>query len=192
MLECVLVRQERQPVSEPVLSWIDLSTMPATHAILLLLGGNEGDPIAALTKAELKIAERIGHILSRSRDHWTEPWGFEDPRLFLNKALIIESGLAPQQVMEECLEIERALGRDRKPGTPLGSRLIDIDILLINGITLSTDSLIVPHPRMHERRFALAPAADIAPEWVVPTEGKTVLFLLDSLGATAENRRNAV
>ncbi|MBK8499664.1 MAG: 2-amino-4-hydroxy-6-hydroxymethyldihydropteridine diphosphokinase [Flavobacteriales bacterium] len=149
--------------------------------VLLLLGGNLGDPASALGEAERWIAERVGTVLSRSRDHWTAPWGFTDERLFLNRAVILRTALEPQELMAELLRIENELGRTRDEAKRYAARTIDIDILLIGDSVVDIPSLQVPHPRLHERAFALAPAADIAPDWRHPVKHRTVLQLLNDL-----------
>ncbi len=155
----------------------------STHMVeaLLLLGGNEGDPLALFSEAEALIASRIGKIQSRSRDHWTEPWGFEHDSQFLNRALLITTHLEPLETMEQCLGIEKQLGRVREPGAPPGPRPIDIDILLIEDRVIERSGLQVPHPRMHLREFALSPAVDIAPLWTHPVIGRTLLSILNNL-----------
>ncbi|MDQ3100891.1 MAG: 2-amino-4-hydroxy-6-hydroxymethyldihydropteridine diphosphokinase [Bacteroidota bacterium] len=147
--------------------------------VLLLLGGNEGDPLSLSDAVERSIGNGIGRILARSRDHWTEPWGFEDARLFLNRALLLGTILDPEVLMMKLLDIERQFGRIRKAGSTYGPRPIDIDILLIGDLVFRSELLEVPHPRMQQRAFALAPAADIAPRWVHPVRKQTVLQLLN-------------
>lgn len=156
---------------------------------LLLLGGNTGDPPATLARAIDLLSTQVGDLISVSRDHWTEPWGFpparrgeaRDDRLFLNKAVLLRTQLAPVQLMSECLRIEEMLGRKRGEGEGYAPRAIDIDVLLIGDRVIDEPGLRVPHPRMHERSFALAPAADVAPEWIHPLKQRTVLHLLDDL-----------
>ncbi|MEO8069329.1 MAG: 2-amino-4-hydroxy-6-hydroxymethyldihydropteridine diphosphokinase [Flavobacteriales bacterium] len=148
---------------------------------LLLLGGNIGDPLATLSSAIGLLGSGVGEVLSVSRDHWTEPWGFEDERLFLNKAVLLRTERSPTQLMDECLRIEKMLGRSRKEGSGYGSRPIDIDILLIGDSVIDEPALRVPHPLMHERSFALAPAADVAPGLVHPLKQRSVLALLNDL-----------
>ncbi|HRD54533.1 MAG TPA: 2-amino-4-hydroxy-6-hydroxymethyldihydropteridine diphosphokinase [Flavobacteriales bacterium] len=155
--------------------------MPAPCEALLLLGGNIGDPKRIMHQAEALIEERAGRMLSRSREHWTEPWGFSDPRLFLNRAVIIDTELAPERLMEALLGIEAELGRKRENTGGYSPRLIDIDILLIGNQLIDAPGLQVPHPRLHERAFALAPAADVAPLWVHPKLNRTVIELLNDL-----------
>lgn len=134
-----------------------------------------------LADAESMISTRAGRILARSRDHWTQPWGFSDERLFLNRALIVETALEPLDLMRALLGIEADLGRDRARGSRYHSRTIDIDVLLIGERIIRLAELRTPHPRLHERAFALAPAADIAPDWVHPELHRTVLQLLTDL-----------
>lgn len=149
--------------------------------VLLLLGGNVGDPVVTLGQAERLLGVRAGQVLARSRDHWTQPWGFTDDRLFLNRALLLATSMPPDELLGEVLAIETTLGRRRTAGRRYGARTIDIDLLLIAGSMVNTPGLEVPHPRMHERAFALAPAADIVPGWVHPLRGRTVLQLLNDL-----------
>ena len=164
--------------------------------VLLLLGGNVGEVTATQERAVALIAERVGPVLARSRPHWTEPWGFSDPRPFLNQALLVRTALSPRALLTACLAIEHELGRVRPAllrrrlregaaGGGYAARTIDIDILLIDGTVVKDADLAVPHPRLHERAFALAPAADVTPGWRHPVLGRTVLQLLDDL----RNRR---
>ena len=151
-------------------------------AAYLLLGGNEGDPRANLSEAERHINDRCGRVLTRSRDHWTEPWGFEDERLFLNRALLVDTTLAPEHLLAECMAIEGELGRVRSGQGP-GPRPIDIDILVYGHLQVECPMLTIPHPRLTERAFALAPLADIAPDLVPPGSVRPVLALLDAVKA---------
>lgn len=148
---------------------------------VLLLGGNVGDVAGTFRKAEEAIVARIGAIRSRSRDHRTEPWGFNDERLFLNRALIIASDLDPRSLMNGCLAIEQELGRVRDGSPVPKARTIDIDILFIGDQVIDQPGLHVPHPRVHERAFALGPAADVAPDLVHPLLKRTVLHLLNDV-----------
>lgn len=148
---------------------------------VLLLGGNVGDVAGAFRRAEEAIVARIGPIRSRSRDHRTEPWGFSDERLFLNRALIVASELEPCSLMHACLAIEKDLGRVRDGSSVPKARTIDIDILFIGDQVIDQPDLRVPHPRVHERAFALGPAADVAPDLVHPLLKRTVLQLLNDV-----------
>ncbi|MBL0043690.1 MAG: 2-amino-4-hydroxy-6-hydroxymethyldihydropteridine diphosphokinase [Flavobacteriales bacterium] len=147
--------------------------------VVLLLGGNVGDPRATVLLAERLINERVGKVVSRSRDHWTEPWGFTDDRLFLNRALLVNTDLNERAVLDTCLGIEMELGRVRNMVSGYTSRTIDIDLLFAESRTVDEIDLAVPHPRMQDRLFALSPAADIVPELVHPRLHRTVLQLLN-------------
>lgn len=148
---------------------------------LLLLGGNLGDPRATLTRAAMLIGARAGTVVAQSRDHWTEPWGFNAEQLFLNRALIVRTSLSPEALLRALLEIERELGRVRVDKGGYTSRTIDIDLLLQGAETFATPALTLPHPRMHQRWFALAPSADVAPGWMHPLLGHSILDLLNDL-----------
>jgi 2-amino-4-hydroxy-6-hydroxymethyldihydropteridine diphosphokinase len=152
--------------------------------VIVLLGGNVGDPCAILASATVRIVERIGPVLAQSRDHWTEPWGFQDDRLFLNRAIIVDTGSSPEAVLDNLLAIERELGRKRLSKVRYAPRTIDLDILFIGELMVDLPQLVVPHPRVHERAFALGPAADIAPSLVHPVLGRTVLDLLNDRGSS--------
>lgn len=133
--------------------------------------------------AEEAIGQQVGTVLARSRDHWTTPWGFASDRLFLNRALLVSTDLPGAELMERCLAIEKALGRVREPNGAIASRFIDIDVLLIGTTVSDTPELILPHPRLHLRRFALAPLCDVLPAWEHPLLQRTALQLLNALPA---------
>lgn len=145
----------------------------------VLLGADRGEPQATFARATALMEARIGTVLATSRDHWTEPWGFEDDQLFLNRAVLLESALPPAQVMETLLAIEQELGRVRPAQGGPAPRPIDLDILFIGDRSIDVPGLTVPHPLVHRRPFALGPAADIVPGLVHPYLGRTVLQLLN-------------
>lgn len=149
--------------------------------LLLLLGGDLGDPSRTLRAAEAALAAVLGPVVARSRDHWTEPWGFTSDRLFLNRALLFRTAMPTRDVLRHALDIERSLGRERPATGGPASRTIDIDILLHGDAVTDEPDLVVPHPRMHQRAFALAPAADVAPAMRHPLLDRTVLQLLNDL-----------
>ncbi|MGV9013284.1 MAG: 2-amino-4-hydroxy-6-hydroxymethyldihydropteridine diphosphokinase [Flavobacteriales bacterium] len=145
----------------------------------LLFGGNIGDPTSTFARAEAFIAQRMGPITARSRDHSTEPWGFEDERMFLNRAIQVQSELPPADALHVLLRIETELGRTRSDEPGYTARTIDIDILFIEGCVLELHGLVVPHTKVQDRRFALAPVADIAPLLVHPALGRNVMEMLE-------------
>ena len=100
---------------------------------------------------------------------------------FLNGAVAIDTGLDPRVLLDVLLEVERRLGRDRGESSKRwGPRTIDLDLLLYGERVVEEPGLVVPHPHLHERRFALEPLAELAPDALVPGKG-TVTALLDEL-----------
>jgi pantoate--beta-alanine ligase len=149
---------------------------------LLGLGSNLGERVANLRAA---LDELRGHsalkLLRHSSLMESAPIGGPaEQRRYLNAAAVIETSLAPHDLMAVLLGIEGKLGRIRSE--PWGPRTIDLDILLYGDQTIESPAAIVPHPRFAERRFALAPAAEIAGDWRHPTSQKTINQLLADLG----------
>jgi 2-amino-4-hydroxy-6-hydroxymethyldihydropteridine diphosphokinase len=139
------------------------------------LGANLGDREWAIREA----AKRIGATrLSEIRE--TEPWGYLDQPSFLNAAAEVDTALGARELLDLLLEVERGLGRERGAGPRYGPRVIDLDLLLFGSDVIDEPGLAVPHPRLHERRFALQPLADLDAGLVVPGRG-TVAELLAAL-----------
>ena len=147
------------------------------------LGGNLGDRAGALRRAVRALAERDGvTVTKRSRVYETEPVGPAQPR-FLNAAVEVSTTLAPRELLAACLDIEGALGRARRVGEPRHvPRPIDLDILLYGNEIVAEPDLIVPHPRLHTRSFALAPLCDIAAALTHPALGRSIADLLREVG----------
>lgn len=113
------------------------------------------------------------HVRARSQVYETAPVGVTDQPSFLNAAISVECMLPPEALLDELLRIERELGRDRSADAlRWGPRLIDLDVLWIDGVTLGTERLTVPHPRLKERAFAIIPLLDVAPDAVDPRSGE--------------------
>jgi|APTNR8051073442_1049403.scaffolds.fasta_scaffold00695_17 2-amino-4-hydroxy-6-hydroxymethyldihydropteridine diphosphokinase len=147
--------------------------------VVLLLGADLGDPVHQCDQAAASIHERLAPVLACSRDHWTAPWGFVSHTIFLNRALFLRTAMSPERILGECLAIEKDMGRIRSTTGGPASRIIDIDVLLIGTEVRRTDALQLPHPRLHLRRFALAPLCDLLPGWEHPLLGRTALQILD-------------
>jgi 2-amino-4-hydroxy-6-hydroxymethyldihydropteridine diphosphokinase len=131
------------------------------------LGSNLGDREQAIRNA----AETIGATrLSEIRE--TEPWGYTDQPLFLNAVAEVETELGPRALLDELLNVERRLGRERGDGPRYGPRTIDLDLLLYGDEVLDEPGLTVPHPHLHERRFVLEPLVELDAELVVPGRGR--------------------
>jgi 2-amino-4-hydroxy-6-hydroxymethyldihydropteridine diphosphokinase len=157
--------------------------------VYLLLGSNRGDRENNLLTACRKVSGRIGKIGLISSMYETEPWGFTDDTLFYNQALMVNTMLSPHDLLAEIHKMESETGRVRDSQASAGdscacsegaytSRILDIDILLYGQLILFTDELMIPHPRMHTRRFVLVPLNEIAARLVHPVLKKTVAELL--------------
>ncbi len=145
--------------------------------IYLGLGSNLGDRAANLREALGRLPAAGVRVRRVSPIYETEPVDYTDQRWFLNLVAEAETQLFPRQLLAATARIERELGRVRSISK--GPRTIDIDILLYGGATVSTPELEIPHPRMAERRFVLAPLADLAPGLRHPVIRRTVRELLD-------------
>jgi 2-amino-4-hydroxy-6-hydroxymethyldihydropteridine diphosphokinase len=146
--------------------------------VYLSLGSNIGDREANLRAAIERLTAAAVEVRRQSRIYETEPVGFADQRWFLNMAVEAATGLFPLQLLTRIGKIEQALGRVRT--IPNGPRTIDIDILLYGSTVMSTARLEIPHPRMHQRRFVLAPMVDLAPDLRHPQTHQTMRQLLDA------------
>lgn len=136
-----------------------------------MLGGNLGDRVSNLRHCNTLIEELLGPIVENSSIYETEPWGKSDQPSFLNQALQIETSLPPMELLSACLTIEKKMGRSRDE--KWGARVIDIDIIYFDNQILNSIDLILPHPRMAERKFVLTPLAEINPSFVHPVLLKT-------------------
>lgn len=146
---------------------------PAVVAIVGL-GGNEGDPVAALRAALVGLDLLPGtHLLRASRLYRTPAWGKQDQPDFINAAAALETTLAPRALLERLLAVERAFGRVRAAdgSDRWGPRSLDLDLLLYGNAVVDEPGLRVPHPHLHERAFALLPLVDVAPDAVIPGIG---------------------
>jgi len=145
--------------------------------LYILLGGNLGDKKRIFSDVSTLLNERLGKISSQSAIYETEPWGFESPDLFWNQVLELSTNLSPEEVLAQTQQIETELGRIRKENQ-YSSRLIDIDILFYGNQIINQENLTIPHPRIQERKFALIPLCEIAPELIHPVFQKNIRQLL--------------
>lgn len=147
--------------------------------VYLALGANEGDRKNFLEEAVLQIENYIGTIVQLSSIYETASWGYEDAD-YLNMVLSVESKLSAAEVLYACLAIEKDMGRKRVVSQQgYTARCIDIDILYYDNLICEEESLILPHPRLHQRRFVLEPLVEIAPNYLHPRLQKTHYELLD-------------
>jgi 2-amino-4-hydroxy-6-hydroxymethyldihydropteridine diphosphokinase len=142
------------------------------------LGSNLGDREENL-RAALALMEREIGPLRSSRFHETDPVGVTDQPKFVNAVAEVRTDLPPRALLDRLLAIERRLGRDRTSEQRWGPRLIDLDLLVYGSEVVDEPGLTVPHPRLAERRFALEPLYELAPELVLP-DGRRIGDLLAS------------
>ena len=151
----------------------------------LSLGSNLNDRYANLQRA---IAALQAHftITAISPVYATEPWGDTDQPTFLNVCVAAKTTVPPRDALRLIKAIEADMGRE--PTRRWGPRLIDIDILFYDKLILADEELTIPHPRIAERAFVLAPLADIIPDFRHPQTGETIEEMLDRLGSAGVER----
>jgi 2-amino-4-hydroxy-6-hydroxymethyldihydropteridine diphosphokinase len=145
------------------------------------LGANLGDRETTIRRAlALLAAADDVDIVAVSTLRETEPVGIVDQPAFLNGVAVLETALDPHALLQRLLAVELRLGRTRE-GPRFGPRTIDLDLLVYDDRRVEQPGLTVPHPRLHERRFALEPLAEVAPGLVVPGRGRVeeILAALD-------------
>lgn len=151
----------------------------------LSLGTNQGNKFENLQNAIDLIAEEIGAIISIASIYKTPSWGFNSED-FYNTCLKVSTYLPPEELIFRLLTIEKELGRTRKDNNEYTDRIIDIDILLFDDDIIFSKNLIVPHPRMLERKFALVPLAEIANKVMHPIEKKQIGVCLQNCTDSSE------
>ena len=141
------------------------------HTVYLAPGSNLDNRLANLKQAVAALSPQM-EVKARSHVYETPPWGFEDQPRFLNQVIKAKTYLEPEPLLKHIKRLEATLGR--KTSFQNGPRLIDIDILFYDDLILNTPSLVIPHPRLHERGFVLLPLMDIDPDLVHPANKKSV------------------
>lgn len=159
------------------------------------LGSNQtsktGDPASTIVAAINSLSE-FGELVERSSLFLTEPVGFSGQPSFINAVVALRTTFVPERLMQRLLEIERRFGRDRSVAPPKGPRPLDLDLLLVGDEVISSCQLKLPHPALAERRFVLAPLAQIAPDVVHPVLHRSIRDLLKTLPSTGPNRISGI
>ena len=136
--------------------------------VIIALGGNVGDVRATFKRAIAHICGMAqAALLARSSDYATPPWGEEDQPRFINACIEIETSLDPHALLFTLHKIEQKFGRDRANEKRWGPRSLDLDLIAYDDVKLDKPELTLPHPRLFERAFVLAPLAEIAPDRVI-------------------------
>ena len=162
--------------------------------VALLLGSNLNDRYTTMEQAAWMIESWVGKTESASSYYESEPWNFNSDNLFLNRALVVDTQLAPLELLDELQTVEKELGRVEKghfkvektgncaeSSRGYKDRTIDIDIIFYDDMVFSSERLTIPHPQVQHRLFALNPLAEIIPSYVHPMLGVTVRELLEVL-----------
>jgi 2-amino-4-hydroxy-6-hydroxymethyldihydropteridine diphosphokinase len=149
------------------------------------LGSNLGDSRQQLLDAMEQLTALPGtRLLRRSPIYRTPPWGMLEQPAFLNAVVQIDTTLSPHALLDDLLAIERRAGRVRAERN--GPRILDLDLLHVDGVQLHDDRLTLPHPRMAERAFVLLPLHDLAPELLLPGQGQVATLLAGVDGSGCE------
>ncbi len=149
------------------------------HKVCLGIGGNIGNKQANFQKVFDLIEKDLGKVVLSSSIYETPPWGFHADDAFWNQVLVIETILEAVELLWRITKIEE--GFERKRGNErYSSRQMDVDILYFDDDFMETKNLIIPHPRIHERKFVLVPLCEIAPNFKHPLRRLTSLEMLDS------------
>ena len=147
------------------------------HTVYLALGTNLGDRLANLKQAISSLTPQM-EVKAKSQVYETPPWGFEDQPKFLNQVIKANTYLEAEPLLKHLKRLEVALGRQES--FPNGPRLIDMDILFYDDLVVNKPSLVIPHPRLHERGFVLLPLMEIAPNLIHPVNKKSVREMADA------------
>ena len=153
--------------------------MSEKQTTILCLGSNLGDRKSNLSVAISFLERRAGSILRKSSLYESEPWGMDSVHQFYNQCISLSTALGPVELMKQITGIEKEMGREGSRGD-YTDRVIDIDILFFGDMKIDTDDLIIPHPRISERRFVLVPLLEIYPDMINPSNLEKFQFTLDS------------
>jgi len=157
-----------------------------SHRVFIGLGSNLGDRKANILDAQERINKLPNtRIVKASSLYESEPHG-DAKTWFVNSVVEIATELEPAALLSKLRAVEKAMGRKRVKGKRWGSRIIDLDILLYDQQVIDKRNLKIPHPRLHERRFVLAPLSELAPDLTHPQLGVSIS---EALGAVKDSKR---
>jgi len=140
----------------------------------LLLGTNIGDKKANITNCISQLNKTLGKTIKQSSIYESEAWGYKSNNKFYNAAIIIESNILPVNTLKIIKQIEKTFGRTKNNKLVYEDRIIDIDILFCENITIYTNNLQIPHPKLHLRKFTLKPLIEINKNFIHPLLNKSI------------------
>lgn len=152
--------------------------------VLIGLGGNLGDVQRTFALALTRLAEAVT-VRAVSGLWRSAPIGPDQPE-YLNAAVLVDSAMPPIELLAHCHLLEARAGRDRATETKWGPRPLDLDLLLAENLISAGPALVLPHPRLDSRRFALLPACELQPAWVHPRRLQSIKELLETLDPTEQ------
>ncbi|CAN2039823.1 2-amino-4-hydroxy-6-hydroxymethyldihydropteridinediphosphokinase [Candidatus Magnetomoraceae bacterium gMMP-15] len=151
------------------------------HIAYMAVGSNIGQKLNNCINGIKNLINNTGSVLKAHSDFYkTEPLYVEDQDWFVNGVFKIKTNLDPFELLDQAKAVERDAGRDFKT-IRFGPRILDLDILFFDDLVINTNKLILPHPKIHERRFVLQPICDIEPDLVHPVLNKTMSQLFINL-----------
>ncbi len=154
-----------------------MSALPIAY---ISVGSNLGNKLENCRRGIQSLTRQNVWLKAQSCIYQTEPVDYADQDWFINYVVKIETKLDPFQLLDLIQTIQRNAGRIQDE-IRFGPRILDLDILLFDGVVINSERLIIPHPRMHKRRFVLKPLCDIDPAIIHPVLGMDVQSLLDTL-----------
>ena len=160
--------------------------------VVLLTGSNAPQSESVLHRTAQILARRIGSLECASQIYYSEPWGFHSERMFANQALLFTTTLSPVEVLDEALGAEQEVGRDRAQeqveksltGERYASREVDVDVMFYDDEVINTPRLMVPHPLLHVREFALQPLCEVMADYRHPVLGRELKDIYEELKGT--------
>lgn len=155
--------------------------MAEKHIYYLLLGGNLPNTLNCFDLS-IDLLSEVGDLVNKSKIYKSKAWGYESKNEFKNQALEFTSILNPSELLLETQKIEKKLGRKLRYAENYEDRVIDIDILFCGDTIIESENLVIPHPLLHKRMFALEPLSEIAPNFIHTILLKTIKELLKDLG----------
>lgn len=145
------------------------------HRAVIMLGGNVGDTICIFESAKRSLSQSGCAVVTQSMYYRSKPWGFDKQRDFINQLLLVETPLEVEGYHALCEMIEKKHGKLKLFEN--GPRSLDIDLLFFDDLIMQTETLTIPHPRLHLRLFNLVPLQETLPDWVHPVLHQTMTEL---------------